>query len=51
MTTASGTAREHARRAAPDDTLVPVDTARRLAQALPAASLQLVEEAGHHLPR
>jgi TAP-like protein len=35
----------------PKDTLVPVDTARRLAQALPDARLQLVEGAGHHLPR
>ncbi len=35
----------------PRDTLVPVDTARRLARALPDARLQLVEGAGHHLPR
>ena len=35
----------------PRDTLVPVDTARRLAEALPDARLQLVEGAGHHLPR
>jgi pimeloyl-ACP methyl ester carboxylesterase/uncharacterized membrane protein YbhN (UPF0104 family) len=35
----------------PKDALVPVDTARRLAQALPDARLQLVEGAGHHLPR
>jgi pimeloyl-ACP methyl ester carboxylesterase len=35
----------------PSDTLVPVDTARRLAQALPDARLQLVEGPGHHLPR
>jgi pimeloyl-ACP methyl ester carboxylesterase len=35
----------------PKDTLVPVETARRLAQALPDARLQLVEGAGHHLPR
>jgi pimeloyl-ACP methyl ester carboxylesterase len=34
----------------PDDTLVPVETARQLAQALPDARLQLVEGAGHHLP-
>jgi pimeloyl-ACP methyl ester carboxylesterase/uncharacterized membrane protein YbhN (UPF0104 family) len=35
----------------PKDTLVPVGTARRLAEALPDARLQLVEGAGHHLPR
>jgi pimeloyl-ACP methyl ester carboxylesterase/uncharacterized membrane protein YbhN (UPF0104 family) len=35
----------------PEDTLVPVDTARRLAQILPDARLQLVQGAGHHLPR
>ena len=35
----------------PRDTLVPVDTARRLARALPDARLQLVQGAGHHLPR
>ena len=31
--------------------LVPVETARRLARELPDARLQLVEGAGHHLPR
>jgi pimeloyl-ACP methyl ester carboxylesterase len=35
----------------PDDTQVPVGTARRLAQTLPDARLQLVQGAGHHLPR
>ena len=35
----------------PRDTLVPLDTARRLARALPDARLQLVQGAGHHLPR
>jgi len=35
----------------PRDTLVPIDTARRLAHALPDARLQLVHGAGHHLPR
>ncbi len=35
----------------PQDTLVPVDTARRLEQALPDARLRLVEGPGHHLPR
>jgi pimeloyl-ACP methyl ester carboxylesterase len=35
----------------PQDTLVPVDTGRRLARALPDARLQLVQGAGHHLPR
>ena len=35
----------------PRDTLVPFDTARRLARTLPDARLQLVEGAGHHLPR
>ncbi len=35
----------------PQDTVVPVDTARWLARALPDARLQLVEGAGHHLPR
>jgi pimeloyl-ACP methyl ester carboxylesterase len=35
----------------PKDTVVPFDTARRLARALPDAHLQLVEGAGHHLPR
>lgn len=34
----------------PRDSMVPVDTARQLAQALPDARLQLVEGAGHHLP-
>ena len=35
----------------PNDTLVPVAATRRLARALPDARLQLVECAGHHLPR
>ena len=35
----------------PQDALVPVDTARRLAGALPDARLRLIEGAGHHLPR
>ena len=35
----------------PRDTLVPIDTARRLAHALPDARLQLVHGVGHHLPR
>jgi len=35
----------------PQDSVVPVRTARRLAQALPNGRLQLVEGAGHHLPR
>jgi pimeloyl-ACP methyl ester carboxylesterase len=35
----------------PEDTLVPLDTARRLAQGLPDARLRLVGSAGHHLPR
>jgi pimeloyl-ACP methyl ester carboxylesterase/uncharacterized membrane protein YbhN (UPF0104 family) len=35
----------------PNDMVVPVETARRLARALPDARLQLVEGAGHHLPR
>ena len=35
----------------PNDTVVPFETARRLARALPEARLQLVEGAGHHLPR
>ncbi len=35
----------------PRDGLVPVDTARRLAQYLPDAHLQLIHGAGHHLPR
>jgi pimeloyl-ACP methyl ester carboxylesterase len=35
----------------PSDILVPLDTARQLAGALPDARLQLVEGAGHHLPR
>ena len=35
----------------PRDTVVPVETARRLAQSLPDARLQLISGAGHHLPR
>jgi pimeloyl-ACP methyl ester carboxylesterase len=35
----------------PRDTLVPVETARCLAQSLPDARLQLISGAGHHLPR
>jgi pimeloyl-ACP methyl ester carboxylesterase len=35
----------------PKDALVPVDTARRLAETLRDARLQLVEGAGHHLRR
>jgi pimeloyl-ACP methyl ester carboxylesterase len=35
----------------PRDTLVPVETARSLAQLLPDARLQLINGAGHHLPR
>ena len=35
----------------PKDTLVPFETARRLARTLPDARLQSVEGAGHHLPR
>jgi pimeloyl-ACP methyl ester carboxylesterase/uncharacterized membrane protein YbhN (UPF0104 family) len=35
----------------PKDTVVPFETARRLVRALPDAHLQLVEGAGHHLPR
>jgi pimeloyl-ACP methyl ester carboxylesterase/uncharacterized membrane protein YbhN (UPF0104 family) len=35
----------------PKDTVVPFDTARRLARTLPDARLQLVKGAGHHLPR
>jgi len=35
----------------PQDAVVPVDTARQLARVLPDARLQLVEGAGHHLPR
>ena len=35
----------------PQDTLIPVDTARRLEQALPDARLQLVDGVGHDLPR
>jgi len=35
----------------PSYTLVPLDTARRLARALPDARLQLIDGAGHHLPR
>jgi hypothetical protein len=31
--------------------VVPFETARRLTRALPDAHLQLVEGAGHHLPR
>jgi pimeloyl-ACP methyl ester carboxylesterase len=35
----------------PQDTMVPFGTARLLARELPDARLQLVEGAGHHLPR
>jgi pimeloyl-ACP methyl ester carboxylesterase len=35
----------------PKDKVVPLRTARRLAQALPDSSLQLIKGAGHHLPR
>ena len=35
----------------PKDSVVPVRTARRLARALPNGRLQMVEGAGHHLPR
>ena len=35
----------------PEDSLVPLDTARQLARDLPDAHLQLVAGAGHHLPR
>ena len=35
----------------PKDTVVPVHTARRLAHGLPNGRLQLIEGAGHHLPR
>ena len=35
----------------PRDLLVPLDTSRQLAGALPDARLQLVPGAGHHLPR
>ncbi len=35
----------------PADRLVPVSTARRLTKTLPDARLQLVDGAGHHLPR
>jgi pimeloyl-ACP methyl ester carboxylesterase/uncharacterized membrane protein YbhN (UPF0104 family) len=35
----------------PQDRLVPVGTARRLARALPDARLQFVQGPGHHLPR
>jgi 3-oxoadipate enol-lactonase len=35
----------------PKDTVVPVDTARRLTRALPHARLQLIQGVGHHLPR
>jgi pimeloyl-ACP methyl ester carboxylesterase len=35
----------------PRDSVVPVETARRLAQSLPTAQLQFISGAGHHLPR
>jgi pimeloyl-ACP methyl ester carboxylesterase len=35
----------------PEDTQVPIGTARRLVQTLPDARLQLVQGAGQHLPR
>ena len=35
----------------PEDTQVPIGTAHRLVQTLPDARLQLVQGAGHHLPR
>jgi pimeloyl-ACP methyl ester carboxylesterase len=35
----------------PRDTLVPIETARRLEQSLPDASLRLISGPGHHLPR
>ena len=35
----------------PEDNLVPLDTARRLAHGLPDARLGLIRSAGHHLPR
>jgi uncharacterized protein (TIRG00374 family) len=35
----------------PKDTVVPFETARLLVSALPDARLQLIEGAGHHLPR
>jgi hypothetical protein len=35
----------------PKDAVVPFETARTLTRALPNARLQLVEGAGHHLPR
>ena len=35
----------------PHDTVIPVETAGRLAQALPHARLELVGGAGHQLPR
>jgi 3-oxoadipate enol-lactonase len=35
----------------PKDMVVPVQTARRLAKALPNGRLELIEGAGHHLPR
>ena len=35
----------------PRDTLVPLETARSVAQLLPDARLQLLNGAGHHLPR
>jgi pimeloyl-ACP methyl ester carboxylesterase len=35
----------------PDDAVVPIATARSLTRAVPDARLQMVEGAGHHLPR
>ena len=35
----------------PNDKVVPFETARRLTRTLPDARLQLIEGAGHHLPR
>jgi pimeloyl-ACP methyl ester carboxylesterase len=35
----------------PKDTVVPFETARRLARGLADAHLQVVQGAGHHLPR
>jgi pimeloyl-ACP methyl ester carboxylesterase len=35
----------------PEDSLVPLDTARQLARVVPDARLQLIRGAGHHLPR
>jgi pimeloyl-ACP methyl ester carboxylesterase len=35
----------------PNDKVVPLHTARRLAQDLPNGRLQLIKGAGHHLPR